>query len=223
MANDDPISPVPADAERSGAEGAVDSGKAERVRMRSGGRSEKVRVAVGEACLAFLAEGRLDFTTVEVAARAGVSRKTIYRWWPTHNDLLVEALSMHVRQVAPPDTGSWESDVRTFAERIAEYAAGPVEVASAALMASRRYPEFNKLVLEQYRPVLDAWQQMARRAIDRGEANSHHTPEAMVNALAAPLFMAPMTLGRKASDEEIERTIGIVLAATRPDPASSGS
>lgn len=189
-------------------------------RVRSGGRSEKVRVAVGEACLAFLAEGRLDFTTVEVATRAGVSRKTIYRWWPTHNDLLIEAVSMHVRQVVTPDTGSWESDVRAFAEQIADYAAGPVEVASAALMASRRYPDFNRLVLEQYRPVLESWQQMAQRAIDRGEANSDHTPEAMINALAGPLFMAPMTLGRRATPEELERIIRIVLAATRPHPAS---
>lgn len=189
-------------------------------RVRTGGRSEKVRAAVGEACLGFLAEGRLDFTTAEVAARAGVSRKTIYRWWPTHNDLLVEALSMHVRQVAPPDTGSWESDVRAFAEQIAEYAAGPVEVASAALMASHRYPEFNELVIEQYRPVREAWQQMAQRAIDRGEANADHTPEAVVNALVGPLFMAPMTLGRRTSAEELERTVGIVLAATRPHPES---
>jgi AcrR family transcriptional regulator len=185
-------------------------------RVRTGGRSEKVRVAVGEACLRFLAEGRFDFTTVEVAARAGVSRKTIYRWWPTHNDLLVEALSMHVRQVAPPDTGSWESDVRAFAEQIAEFAASPVEVASAALMASHRYPDFNRLVLEQYRPVQRAWQQMAQRAIDRGEANSDHTPEAMVNTLTAPLFMAPMMLGRRSTPEEVERIVGIVLAATRP-------
>ncbi|MFM1722050.1 TetR/AcrR family transcriptional regulator C-terminal ligand-binding domain-containing protein [Rhodococcus sp. PAM 2766] len=188
-------------------------------RVRSGGRSEKVRRAVGEACLGFLAEGRLDFTTVEVAARAGVSRKTIYRWWPTHNDLLVEAVSMHVRQVNPPDTGSWASDVRAFAEMIAEYADSPVEVACAALMASRRYPEFNKLVLEQYRPVLDAWKEMAQRAIDRGEANSDHTPEAMVNALAAPLFMAPMTLGRRSSGDELERIVRVVLAATRPHAA----
>ncbi|WP_246098002.1 TetR-like C-terminal domain-containing protein [Rhodococcus spelaei] len=179
-----------------------------------------MRIAVGEACLAFLAEGRLDFTTVEVAARAGVSRKTIYRWWPTHTDLLVEAVSMHVRQVATPDTGAWESDVRAFAEQIAEFAAGPVEVASTALMATHRYPEFNKLVLEQYRPVLEAWQQMAQRAIERGEVNSDHTPEAMVNALAAPLFLAPMTLGRKVSPDEIERIVGIVLAATRPAPGS---
>lgn len=34
--------------------------------------------------------------------------------------------------------------------------------------------------------------------------------------LVAPLFLAPMMLGRQASDEQIERTVKIVLAATRP-------
>jgi len=184
-------------------------------RVRAGGRSEKIRLAVGEACLEFLKEGRVDFTNVEVAERAGISRKTLYRWWPTHNDLLVEALSLHVRQAAPPNPGQWESDVRAFVDLVAEYAAGPVEVASAALMAGRRYPDFNKVVLEQHRPVLETWQQMVQRAIDRGAANSDHSPKAVVNVLAAPLFMAPMALGRKASEEEMEEVIGIILAATR--------
>ena len=187
-----------------------------RVRARAGGRSEEVRRAVGEACLSFLAEGRVDFTTVDLAERAGVSRKTIYRWWPTHMDVLVEGLSMHVRRVSVPDTGNWETDVREFANRIAEYAADPVEVATAAVMASRRDPEFDRLVIDQYAPVRRAWQAMVERAIDRGDANSDHSPEAVVNVLVSPLFMAPMMMGRKAADDEIEHTVAMVLAATRP-------
>lgn len=183
-------------------------------RARAGGRSEHVRRAVGNACLSFLAEGRIDFTTVELAERAGVSRRTVYRWWPTHDDLLIEGLSMHVRQVSLPDTGAWESDVREFAHQIAQYAADPVEVATSALMASRRYPEFGELVLDQYRPVLATWQQLVERAVERGDASAQHSPEAVINTLVAPLFMAPMMMGRKATDEEVERTVGVVLAAT---------
>lgn len=188
----------------------------ERTRTRVGGRSAEVRRAVGRACLAFLSEGRIDFTTVELAERAGVSRKTVYRWWPTQNDLLIEGLSMHVRQVVSPDTGSWETDVREFAHQVAEYAADPVEVATAALMATRRHPEFGDLVVEQYDTVRQGWQQMVVRAIERGEATNEHPPVAVINTLVSPLFMAPMMLGRQANDEEIERIVKIVLAATRP-------
>ena len=187
-----------------------------RVRQRAGGRSERVRRAVGEACLAFLAEGHINFTTVEVAERAGVSRRTIYRWWPTHDDLLIEALSLHVHRFQVPDTGAWETDVRAFAQTVADLAADPVDVATAAIMASRRFPEFNALLIEQYQPVLDAWVAMVERAIARGEANADHDPRTVVSVHVAPLFLAPLTLGRRSTDEEIERITRLVLAATRP-------
>ena len=60
-----------------------------RARVRAGGRSEKVRQSVGEATLGYLAEGHLTFSIVDVAARAGVGRRTVYRWWPTRHDLPV--------------------------------------------------------------------------------------------------------------------------------------
>ncbi|GAA0947177.1 TetR/AcrR family transcriptional regulator [Actinocorallia libanotica] len=187
-----------------------------RVRTRSGGRSERVRRAVGEAVLAFLAEGKVAFTTVEVAERAGVSRRTLYRWWPTHDDLLIEALSLHVRKVEPPDTGSWESDVRAFAHLVASFAADPVDLALTAVMASRRHPDFNTLVIDQYRPVLQAWWRMAARAVARGEASADHSPETVVTTLVAPLFLSPLTLGRRLGDAEIDKIVDLVLAATRP-------
>ncbi|MFI0352866.1 TetR-like C-terminal domain-containing protein [Actinomadura sp. 9N407] len=186
-----------------------------RVRTRTGGRSERVRRAVGDAVLAFLEAGKIDFTTVEVAERAEVSRHTIYRWWPTHHDLLVEALSRHVRRVEPPDTGSWETDVRAFAHTVASFAAEPVEIAMSGIMAGRRFPEFNALVIEQYRPVLDAWRQMASRAVARGEANDTHTSQTVVAMLASPLFLAPLMLGHPPTEDEIDRIVAFVLAATR--------
>ncbi|WP_106398420.1 TetR/AcrR family transcriptional regulator [Actinocorallia populi] len=187
-----------------------------RVRTRSGGRSERVRRAVGEAVLAFLAEGKVAFTTVEVAERAGVSRRTLYRWWPEHDDLLVEALSLHVRKVEPPDTGSWESDVRAFAHLVAAFAADPVDLAMSGIMAGRRHPDFNALVIDQYRPVLDAWRQMVARAVARGEAGDAHAPGTVVTMLVSPLFLGPLMLGRPSSEDEIDRMVDLVLAATRP-------
>jgi len=175
-----------------------------------------VRRAVGGAVLAFLAEGKITFTTVEVAERAGISRRTLYRWWPTHDDLLVEALSLHVRKVDPPDTGSWESDVRAFAHLVAAFAADPVDLAMSGIMAARRHPDFNALVIDQYRPVLDAWRQMVARAVARGEANDAHAPGTVVTMLVAPLFLGPLMLGRPSGEAEIDRMVDLILTATRP-------
>src|SRR5262245_5645867 len=88
-------------------------------RVRAGGRSEEVRRRVARACLDLLAEGHATFGPVEVARHAGVSRATLHRWWPAKEDLLREALSLHTRELAVPDTGSWARDVEMFARRLA--------------------------------------------------------------------------------------------------------
>lgn len=64
----------------------------DRPRLRPGGRSERIREVVATECLNLWAEGNFDFSLADVAARSGVSRTTIYRWWPTTSDLMREAL-----------------------------------------------------------------------------------------------------------------------------------
>ncbi|MCU1490585.1 MAG: hypothetical protein JWM85_1990, partial [Acidimicrobiaceae bacterium] len=47
-------------------------------------RSERARLAILEAAADLLIEGGLHAATIEaIAARAGVSKVTIYKWWPT--------------------------------------------------------------------------------------------------------------------------------------------
>ncbi len=188
----------------------------ERQRVREGGRSERVRRAVGEAVLSILAEGRWQFSTVEVAERAEVSRRTIYRWWPTHDDLLIEAVDLHVLRVPLPSTGAWNDDVRTFAHALAAFAADPVEVATGALLASRLYPDFAAMVVDRYEPVLAAWRLMAARGRQSGEVNSDLDPDTIVNMLVSPLLMAPLMTGRPMRAADVDKAVDVIVAATRP-------
>ena len=56
------------------------------------GRSEAARDAVMRAVDDLLLESGFASLTIEgVAARAGVGRQTIYRWWPSKIDLLFDA------------------------------------------------------------------------------------------------------------------------------------
>ena len=55
-------------------------------------RSERSRRAIHDAALALVAEVGYPRTTIEgIAARAGVGKQTIYRWWGSKADVLLEA------------------------------------------------------------------------------------------------------------------------------------
>lgn len=184
--------------------------------MREGGRSERVRLAVGDAVRSILSEGRWQFSIVEVAERAAVSRRTLYRWWPTTADLLAEALDQHVLRVPVPTAGVWEQDVRDFAHALAGFAADPVEIATGALLASRTHPELADVVTARYQPVLAVWREMASQARDRGELNPELSPGMVVTALVSPLLMAPLMTGRPMRPRDVDQLVEVILAATRP-------
>jgi AcrR family transcriptional regulator len=184
-------------------------------RQRGGGRSEKVRLAVGRAVLEMLAEGHYPFTTVEVAERAGVNRRTLYRWWPTQDLLLAEALQHHTRGIDVPDTGSWSSDLSAFAHQVAAFAANPVDLTMTRIMVSGLHPDFNQAVLAHFEPIMSGWYAMLERAVARGQAGDTHHPETVISALVSPLFLAPLTTGRQAGSQTVDRLVDLVIGATK--------
>lgn len=90
----------------------------------SGRRSERSRRAIYDAALALVAESGYARTTIEgIAARAGVGKQTIYRWWPSKGAVLLEAFldltDRAAREAAEgegtsgiPDTGDLTADLR---------------------------------------------------------------------------------------------------------------
>ena len=78
-------------------------------------RSERAREAVLEAALALCDESGYTKLTIEgIAARSGVSKKTIYRWWPSKGKVLLEAVIERAASTANhPDTGHFIDDVLT--------------------------------------------------------------------------------------------------------------
>jgi AcrR family transcriptional regulator len=55
-------------------------------------RSEKVRLAILDAAADLLVEGGMAAATMEgIAGRAGVSKATIYKWWPSRGQLALDS------------------------------------------------------------------------------------------------------------------------------------
>ncbi|MFI9173159.1 TetR/AcrR family transcriptional regulator [Streptomyces lincolnensis] len=110
-------------------------------------RSEKSRRAIYDAALALVGEVGYPRTTIEgIAARAGVGKQTIYRWWSSKADVLLEAFldlsEQASRDAGPeyefaiPDTGDLATDLKAVLRLTVDQLKDPrFEVPSRALAA----------------------------------------------------------------------------------------
>ncbi len=76
-------------------------------------RSDAARQAILEAAGTLLIEEGMDRFTIEgVAARSGVSRMTIYKWWPSRGALALDGYATFAEpRIAFQDTGSVRADL----------------------------------------------------------------------------------------------------------------
>ena len=79
-------------------------------------RSERARQAVLAATLALAAEeGPAGLHMEAIAKRAGVSKETLYRWWHSKTEVVLDALAERGQRTIPlPDTGTLRGDLRDF-------------------------------------------------------------------------------------------------------------
>jgi AcrR family transcriptional regulator len=136
-------------------------------------RSAKAHRAILDAALALLFEHGYHGLSVEaVAARAGVGKTTIYRRWPSKQELVIEAL----RQVTPPDvpedTGSLQGDLIAFQQaQLARVVHTPVPRLLPRLLgdASRDPDLHDAVVADVVGPIRRTLREILRRGVERGE------------------------------------------------------
>ena len=106
-------------------------------------RSQKSHRAILDAALELCAEKGYGNVTVEaIAARAAVSKKTIYRWWPTKGAVVLEALhESGADAMALPDTGDIVADLQAQLEILIEFMTGSRGAAYTGLIAESQHDE----------------------------------------------------------------------------------
>ena len=94
-------------------------------------RSQRAHRAILDAAYELaLDRGPAKVTVEAMAARAGVGKQTIYRWWPTKGALLLDVLIGAVGAVSEmPDTGDVAADLRAHRRR-SPTCSGPTSPAS---------------------------------------------------------------------------------------------
>jgi AcrR family transcriptional regulator len=137
-------------------------------------RSEKARHAILDAAAELLLRRGLGAVSMDaVAERAGVSKATIYRWWPSKEMLALDALLDWAAATAPPrDTGALRGDVlallRPWVREIRRQPFGPV--IAAFLSEAQSDPEFADAYRTRFvEPRRHAMRAVFARAAERGE------------------------------------------------------
>ncbi|HEX4723209.1 MAG TPA: TetR/AcrR family transcriptional regulator [Pseudonocardiaceae bacterium] len=137
-------------------------------------RAPERRTAVLESVYALLAEVGYDRMTMDaVAARAHVSKATIYRIWPDKPDLVAEALGCHFQEMPAltTDTGSLRGDLMAIVTTACEVCDGSAgEVIAGVLTAAALHPALARTLHEStYERKHAIHEAVIRRAVDRGE------------------------------------------------------
>ncbi|MFI1987810.1 TetR/AcrR family transcriptional regulator [Actinoplanes sp. NPDC020271] len=115
--------------------------------------------------------GYLNVTIDEVAARAGVSKKTVYRFWP-HKPALISDLIVERSAVLPvPDVGDTRAELATLFSLIIEYlTAGPGSTMTLLVAATSDDPgTLAKLREQVVAPRRDIARNVLQRGIARGD------------------------------------------------------
>ncbi|TDD92633.1 TetR/AcrR family transcriptional regulator [Actinomadura rubrisoli] len=168
-------------------------------RARSGNRrDEAARLAVLHAADDLLVERGFGNLTVEaIARRAGVAKQTIYRWWPSKVEILLDTLIEDTEKRLPMLTE------RTTAESIRGYLLGfarfltgdPAGKILLALIAEAQHdPGTAESLHKRYLgPRRDQERDMLVRAIDAGEVSPRLDPDATIDALVGPIVYRALT------------------------------
>jgi AcrR family transcriptional regulator len=184
-------------------------------------RSEKASRGILEAAADLLLENGLAAVSMDaVAARAGVSKATIYRWWPTKETLALDALYHEWAAVPPPrDTGSLRSDLLSQLRPWVRLAGQrPYGRAIAALVTEAQTdPEFAREYRARFvEPRRDPVRTILRRAIDRGEIPASTKIEVAVDLLYGPVYHRLLHGHAPLNDRFIRDVIDTALGGIMP-------
>ncbi len=192
-------------------------------------RSERIHDAILTAAGRLLVERGVAATSMDaIAAQADVSKATIYRWWPSKEELVVDAVG-HMRGELPqaPCTDDPRADlIATVRDGLHRFAAseGRGKLFPRLLDASVDNPK-----------IADAWRRqliaprrrqiaaILERAVERGDLRPDMDIELAVDLLVAPILYRLHVTGASTSDATAERLVDVVWAGHRrtPPPRSS--
>ncbi len=170
----------------------------------TGPRSERLHAAILTATQELLRAGGYPAATVDaIAVRAGVSKPTIYKHWPSRTAVAAQAFgAMMADRVVLPDTGSTEGDLIEQVRRVSAFYASGLGTVFAQLVAAcvddpSGATYFRVYFLASRRVAIT---QLWQRAVDRGDGDPDLAVDDVIDLLFGPLVFRRLTGHHELSD-----------------------
>lgn len=178
-------------------------------------RSERARLATLEAAADLLVEGGLSAATMEaIAARAGVSKVTIYRWWPTRGAVAVDAYFHRFDETYTyVDTGDVAADLTTQIRLLIRSFRGRAgEIMAELIGRAQSDPALADTLRSGWLlPRREATATVLRRAVDRAQIRPDVDIPTVMDQLYAPLYwrlmMGHQALGDGLAEELVRNAL----------------
>ena len=124
---------------------------------------------------------------MEALARgAGVSRQTVYRWWSSPAEIVLEALTEGADEIAPrPETGALESDLRLLVRQTVAGANRNARMLAAVMAEAQRDAGFAELFRTKF---LARRRELARQILEEGRGRGEVADGVDLDFLAELIF-----------------------------------
>jgi len=186
-------------------------------------RSEHSRQAILHSTLKLLSQqgGFFDLSIEAVAADAGVSKATVYRWWPTKAALVVDAFSASAdEELRFQDTGSLHRDISQQMHRVIRIFRSPRGKVLAALLAGGQSdPELLEAFRDRFLwPRRREAYKTLERGIERGELAQGTDLDLVLDSLYGAIYMRFLIRHKDLTDNFADQLCSLILRSCAVKP-----
>lgn len=175
-------------------------------------RSEESRLAILAAASELAGEVGYAALTIEgIAARSGAGKQTIYRWWPSKADVLLDALAVKADLHVPvPDEGSYAADLRAFLA--ASFRLGRDRRVVDALRALMAHAQIDEEFQERFRSAFlqrrrDALGIILDRARTRGDLPRIPSPDTVADLVFGVIWYRMLATSQPVDENLVDELV----------------
>jgi AcrR family transcriptional regulator len=161
-----------------------------------------------------LQRGFDKMTVDDVATSAGVGKATVYRRWPSKDDLAVAAMEeIYSAEIPEPDTGSIRTDLAASYRAALQFVNSPHGAAYIRMSIAESIRD--ERIAALYRSSTQRREDQARRtfekAIERGEVRADIDLDAAVQWLGGLLAVRAISNRPMPTLDDVERLVDLTL------------